>query len=429
MENSPGEKRLKGPIAWMAANPVAANLLMVILLAGGLTVGSGIRQEVFPAFDREQVRVSVAYPGAGPEEVERGIILAVEEAIQNLDGVDEIHATANEGMASITVNALSGADTRQLSREIESRIDAVTSFPEEAEEPEVTLPTRRREVISWALHGDVGEKVLREKAEALRDMLLLDPQITQVVLEGVRDHEIHVEVSQENLRRHNLTLEQVARRIGNGSVELPGGSLKTERGEILVRMKDRRDLAMEYGELPVVALSDGSRTLLSEIAEVREGFSHSDVYASFNGKPAVRVEVFRVGNQKPTVVTEAARKRVALFEEGLPPGLRITMVRNLSSIFRQRATLLVKNGLMGLCLVFLCLALFLEIRLAFWVSMGIPVSILGAFLVLPLTGFSINIISMFAFIVTLGIVVDDAIVTGENIHHHRQRAWAAWRPP
>ena len=420
MQNNGSFIRKKGAISWMAGNSVAANLLMIVLLVGGLLVGIQIKQEVFPEFSIDVVNVTVQYPGASPEEVERGIVLAVEEAIQGLDGVDEIRSTASEGAATISVEAVEGTDVRQLAMDIQAEVDTITSFPDEAETPVVAVASHRREVVAFALYGDQDEMTLREKAEEMRDMLLLDPNITQVDLEGVRDYEIHVEIPQENLRRYGLTMAEVASRIGNASVELPGGSLKTDGGEILVRMKERRDLAREYARLPIITHEDGSQVLLEDLAKIREGFSDSDQYATFDGRPAVRVEVYRIGYQTPIQVANAAKAKMEEFRAGLPDGIEVALVRDLSDVFQQRADLLLTNGYLGLSLVFILLALFLEIRLAFWVSMGIPISFLGAFLVLPLADFSINMISMFAFIITLGIVVDDAIVVGENIHYNRQ---------
>jgi multidrug efflux pump subunit AcrB len=421
MENIEDRTERKGAVPWMAGNSVAANLLMVVLLVGGLFMGSKIKQEVFPEFEIGIVNVSVSYPGASPEEVERGIVLAVEEAVQGLDGLDEMRSTAFEGHARISLEVLEGVDVRSFAQEVESEIDAITSFPDEAETPMVSVATRRRQVASFSLFGDVSENVLRDRAELLREMLLQDPAITQVELNGVRDYEIHIEVPQENLRRYNLTLAKIAATIADSSIELPGGSLKTSAGEIMVRMKERRELAKEYAKLAVITLDDGARVLLEDIAVITEGFEDSNNHASFNGKPAVMLEVFRVGDQKPVVVADAAKAGIENFKLSLPPGIDVAMIHDRSEIFSQRAALLAKNGYMGLGLVFLFLALFLDIRLAFWVSLGIPISLFGSFLLLPLTDFSINMVSMFAFIVTLGIVVDDAIVVGENVFHYRQR--------
>jgi len=410
-----------GAIPWMAKNPVAANLLMIVLLLGGLVMASGIKQEVFPDFEVGAVSVSVAYPGAGPEEVERGIVLAIEEAVQGLDGIDEMHATAGEGFGRVTIEVRQGMDVRSFAQEVESEVNAITSFPDEAERPMTAVVVRKRHVISHAVYGDLSRAVLTQIAEDFRDLLLQDPLITQVELEGTREYEIHISVPQASLRRYGLTLAGVAERIRNLSIELPGGSVKTRGGEIMVRMKERRDVADAYAALPIITAENGAQVLLKDIADISEGFEETNRYATFNGKPAIMVEVFRVGDQKPIAVANAAQVLADAFQQTLPRGVGVSMISDRSQVFEQRAGLLLKNGYIGLGLVFILLALFLEIRLAFWVSLGIPISILGSFVFLPLTEFSINVVSMFAFIVTLGIVVDDAIVVGENIYFYRER--------
>ena len=411
----------KGPIAWMAGNSVAANLIMAVLLIGGLIMGLNIKQEVFPEFSLDMVNISIAYPGASPEEVENGILLAVEETIQDIEGIDEITANANEGYAFISVEAIEGTDISRLWQEIKSEVDRIGTLPDEAEEPQISIAARKREVLRLALYGDASETGMRDLADQVRDELLLDRGITLVELDGVREKEILVEISSQTLRRYNITLQEVALTISRASVELGGGSIKTRGGDILLRIKDRRDYARQYAELPVIILEDGSSVLLEDIATINEGFEETDNWASFNGKRAVVIEVYRVGDQTPTDVSTAGKAIVKQINESLPEGIHLTVVRDLSSIFAQRGALLLKNAYIGLGLVFFFLALFLEIRLAFWVSLGIPISFLGSFLFLSPTTFSINIVSMFAFIVTLGIVVDDAVVVGENVYFYRRQ--------
>ncbi len=404
----------------MAGHSVTANLLMLVFLVGGLIWASRIKQEVFPDFDLDIVNITVPYPGASPEEVERGIVLAVEEAVQGLEGIKEINASAKEGVGTVNVEILEGENIQRLAQDIQNEVARISSFPEEAEDPVVVIAQRKRYVVSLALHGDQSEWVLREVAEDIRDRLIQDPEITQVELEGVRNYEISIELSQETLRAYNLTLEEVAQRIGRASVELPGGAIKTEGGDILVRMKERRDYGHEFGKIPIITANDGTEVMLENIAVITDGFEETDNFATYNGKPAVMITVYRVGEQTPISVSDAVRRQVELINPNLPPGLSIDVRNDRSDIYRQRMDLMMRNGYLGLGLVFLLLAFFLEARLAFWVSLGIPVSILGSFLFLPVMGISFNMISMFAFIVTLGIVVDDAIVSGENIYHYRQ---------
>jgi multidrug efflux pump subunit AcrB len=416
----------KGPIAWMAGHSVTANLLMLVLLVGGFFLGYRIKKEVFPDFELDLVQITVPYPGASPQEVERGIILAIEEAVQGLEGVNEVRASAREGVGTVTVEMIEGENLQKLAQDIKSEVDRITSFPEEAEEPQVVIVSRKRYVVSLALYGDQTEAVLREYAEYLRDRLLQNPDITQVDLVGVRNFEISVEISQDTLRTYNLTLEEVAQRIGRTSVELPGGAVKTPGGDILVRVKERKDYGYEFGKIPIITANDGTQVLLEDIAVIKDGFEETDNAATYNGKPTVMIDVYRVGDQTPVSVSNAAKQVVEEVNQELPPGLAVVLRNDRSDIYRQRMGLLVKNGFMGLGLVFILLALFLEIRLAFWVALGIPISFLGSLLVLPAMGVSINMVSMFAFIVTLGIVVDDAIVVGENVYHHHQRG-VSWR--
>ncbi len=414
----------RGPVAWMAGHSVTANLLMLLFLVGGLIFATQIKRELFPDFELDQVNVTIEYPGASPEEVERGVLLAVEEAVEGLEGIKKITATASEGRGTVAVEILEGENIDRIARDIEGEIDRITSFPEDAEEPQVTIADRKRYVVSLALYGGVDERVLREMAEELRDRLLQDADITQAELVGVRDLEIAIEIRQEALRTYGLTLEQVAAAVRRTALEMPGGTIKTAAGDILVRLKERRDWAREFGRIPVISAADGTALLLEQIAEIRDDFEETDTRAAYNGQPAVLVEVYRVGDQTPISVSDAVRRVIETVRPGLPPGMGIDIRNDRSDVYRQRLDLLLRNGYIGLSLVFVLLAVFLEVRLAFWVSLGIPISFAGSLLILDATGTSINMITMFAFIVTLGIVVDDAIVVGENIYHHRQQGMA-----
>ncbi len=415
------QNKNKGPIAWMAGNPVASNLLMIILLVGGLIMGFNIKQEVFPEFTTDTVTVSVSYSGASPEEVEQGIVLAVEEAIIGIDGVKEVSCTAAEGSASIIAEAVEGYDLQKLSQDIKSEVDRITSFPEEAEDPVISVSSRKRGVLSLMVYGDASPLALRKVAEQLREELIADPGITQVDLTEVSGLQVSIEIPQEKLRAYGLTLTDVADTIDKTSVELPGGGIKTEGGEILVRFKERRDYAREFAQVPIVTEEDGTQVLLEDVAEVKEDFQNDDIVTSFDGKPAVRIEVYRIGKQTPITVSDAVHAKLEAFNKSLPQGVHVAVRNDSSDIFRQRMDLLLKNAYMGLGLVFIFLAMFLEPRLAFWVALGIPISFLGGMLILSPAGASVNMVSMFAFIISLGIVVDDAIVVGENVYTMRQQ--------
>lgn len=413
----------KGPIAWMAGNSVAANLVMIFFLVGGLFWGTRIKQEVFPEYTLDTVVVSVAYPGASPEEVEQGIVLPVEEAIQAIDGIEEITSVANEGSGQVTVEAVIGADMQQLATDIKNEVDRISAFPDEAEEPLVVIPSRKRRVISLIIYGDQSRTVLRDFTETIRDQLLLDDEITQVELAGDRGLEMSIEIPQETLRLYNLKLSEVAAKIKQSSFDLPSGSIKTKGREILIRMKERRDFAAEFAKIPVVTAANGTVVTLGEMAAIKDSFAETDQFLIYNGKPALGIDVFRVGKQTPISVADAVQRHLERLKLTLPAGLSVATVNDRSEVFKQRLQLLIKNGYFGLLLVFVLLGIFLDARLAFWVTMGIPISFLGSLLFIPMFGTSINMISLFAFIIALGIVVDDTIVVGENIYSYKQRGF------
>ena len=413
-------KRMRGAIAWMANNPVTANLLMFTCLIGGAFAFTQITQEVYPNTEEDVVSVSVAYPGATPEEVEQGICLAIEEAIRSIEGVEEITSTASEGSASVSAKLFDGANRMKAFQDIKSEIDRITTFPLDAEEPQVSLVARRREQVVLVIYGDVPEMSLRTVSEQVRDRLLQSPDITQIDLAGVRKYEISVEVSQENLRRYGLTHRSIASQLANEAVELSGGGIKTDSGETLLRMRERKNFGREFERVPVVTSEDGTRILLGEIADVIDGFEDTDRFAYYNGKRAIMLEVYRIGDQTPAQVSAAVNGMIPQIREELPAGIQIAVLNDRTDMFMQRADLLLRNGFSGLLLVILFLGIFLELRIAFWVMMGIPVSILGSMLLMPAFGISINMTTMFAYILALGMVVDNAIVIGENFYHYRQ---------
>ncbi len=412
---------MRTAIRWMAKNHVAANILMFVLIVGGLIKGYSIKQEVFPEVDLDRVQVSVAYPGAGPEEVEEGILRQIEENLTGIDGIKEITSSASEGIGIVIAEVATGEDQDLVLQDIKSEVDRIVTFPEDAEKPVIAKLVNRAEVISVVVYGDVSDKVLREQAEEIREELLALPGITQVDLGGVRPYEISVEIPEENLRRYGLTLEEVARRIRRASLDLPGGTIKTEGGEILLRTKERRYFGPEYADITVVTSPGGVQVKLADIARIKDDFEETDVFARFDGVPAAMVKVFRVGDQKPIEISKRVKEYVKGKEPRFPASLNISVWFDTSEIYQSRINLLIKNACLGLTLVLIILGLFLEIRLALWVMLGIPISFFGAMLLMPTLDVSINMLSLFAFILALGILVDDAIVVGENIFEQRQR--------
>jgi multidrug efflux pump subunit AcrB len=412
---------MKRAVEWMAKNHVAANLLMLFFVVGGLVIGFSTKQEIFPEIALDKIQVTVEYPGASPDEVEEGIILKIEDSLTGIDGIKEINSVAAEGLATVTGEIRSGENGDLILQDIKSEVDRIVTFPEDVEEPVVTKLLNLMEVISVVVYGDVSERALREQAEAIREELLAYAQITQVELGGVRPYEISVEIPEKNLRRYNLTLDEVAWRLKRASLDLPGGKIKTKGGEILLRTKEKRYRAAEYANIIIVADPDGTRVHLGDIATVKDTFEETDVSASFDGKPAAMVKVYRVGDQKPAEISKIVNRYVSQKEVTFPDSIHVAVWNDTSEMLESRLNLLFKNALLGLILVIIVLGLFLEIRLSLWVMLGIPISFLGALFFLPAMDVSINMMSLFAFILALGILVDDAVVVGENIFEHRQR--------
>jgi multidrug efflux pump subunit AcrB len=412
---------VKAVIGWFAGNHVAANLLMLLLVVGGLAAVPSILLKTFPDIDVDMITVSVEYLGAAPEEVEEGVCVRIEEAIEGISGIDEIRSTAMEGVCVVTVELLTGTDVGQAMDDAKTRVDAIDTLPEETERPIVSEVVMRRSVIDLALSGPAGERTLKEVGQRLRDQLAALPEITQVTLSGTRPYEISIEVSEESLRRFGLSFDQVAQAVRRSSLDLPGGSVKTTGGEILLRTKGQAYRGPEFEELVVLTRADGSRVRLADVAVVLDGFEDSDQAAFFDGERAVLLRVMRVGDQDGVEIAGAVKRFVEEARGRLPEGLQLTVWQDSTQMLRSRLELMLKNGRSGYVLVLFVLALFLRPRLAFWVSLGVPISILGGLLLFPALSISINVVTSFAFILVLGILVDDAVVVGENVHTHQER--------
>jgi multidrug efflux pump subunit AcrB len=405
----------------MAQHSIASNLLMILLIGGGIWSAFNIQKEVYPEFDLDIVNVSVSYPGAAPAEVEQGILRPVESAIRGIEGIKEITSTAREGFGSIRIELVTGTERMRAFQDIDQAVSRIRTFPDDTEEPEVTLVSPRREVMNVVLYGPVDIWTLRKLAEQLRDRLLADPSITQVELGNAPDYVTHVEIPQYRLREYGLTLGQVASMIRRSSEDVPAGAVETNAGEVLLRLKERRQWADEFGQIEIVTTDSGAAVTLGEIGTITDGFEESGFHSQFNQQPSVEIEIYRIGDQSPLEIAERVDAIMADVEITLPEGVKWRIDSNRAKDYEQRLSLLLENGLMAIGIVLLILAVFLEIRLAFWVMMGMTISFVGSLLFLPAIGVSINMISMFAFLVVLGIVVDDAIVVGENVYEYRQK--------
>ena len=420
-----GQVTARGPIAWFARNGVAANLIIFVIAVAGILTIPTIKKEVFPEFSSDTISISMVYRGAAPEEVEEAVIVRLEEAIQGLDGVKRIRSTASEGSGSVIVELLPGADVRKALDDIKNRVDAIDTFPVETEQPIIQEVIIKTQVINVAISGSADERALKKLGEQVRDEISNLPGVTQVELVIARPYEVSIEVSEEALRRYGLTFDEVARAVRQTSLDLPGGSIETAGGEFLLRVKGQAYRAQQFEQIPLRTRPDGSRLLLGDVGRVLDGFEDTDQSARFNDEPAVAVLVFRVGDQNALTISETVKNYVKTAQPRMPQGITLTAYQDYSEYLRSRIDLLTRNALAGFALVFLVLALFMRFRLALWVSIGIPMSFLGTMWLMPTLDVSINMLSLFAFLLVLGIVVDDAIIVSENIYTHLQRG----KPP
>jgi len=413
----------KGSISFMARRPIIANLLMFILIGGGIYTMYNIQKEVFPQFLLDTVEINVVYPGASPEEVEQGIVLPVEEAIRGVQGIKEVVSTAREGSGEVVVELVAGTDRMKAFQDIDQAVNRIQTFPDDIEQPQVTLQDRQRDVMEIGLYGDVDIWTLRKIAERFRNRLLSNDEITQVEIGNVPDFVTHVEIPRNTLREYNMTLGQIASIIRQSSSDVPAGAVETQAGEVTLRMQERKIWAEEFGNIDIISSESGTTVKLKDIAKITDGFEESGFHGEFNQQKSVELEIFRTGKQSPTEIEDIVKGILKEYENNLPPGINVRINGNRADDYRERLSLLTENGLLAIVIVLGILGLFLEYRLAFWVMIGMSISFIGGIIFLPAIDVSLNMISMFGFLVVLGIVVDDAIVVGENIYEYRQRGY------
>lgn len=409
-------------IAWFARNHVAANLLMLMMIVGGIISLPTIDQRAFPEITVDVIAINVVYLGAAPEEVEQGVCIRIEEEIYGIDGIEEITSSAAEGACGVSAEIMSDYPIDRALSEIKNAVDSITTFPDETEKPIVSHIDVRNTAIEIAVSADASERSLKVYGERIRDSIANLPKVTQVQLKNDRDYEISIEIAESALRRHGLTFDEVVAAVRSGSLDRPGGSIKTSAGEILLRTKGQAYVGPEFEDIVLRTGADGTRLLLSDVATVVDGFDEDDRYSTFDGKPAVTVTAYRVGDQKVLNLVNTVKEHLIDFKAFLPEGLSMTIWDDQAHVLRDRLNILIKNGIGGFVLVFVVLALFLRLKLAIWVSIGVPLSILGALFIFPYAGVSIDVISLFAFIMVLGLLVDDAVVVGENVHRHQEAA-------
>ncbi|MXY16621.1 MAG: efflux RND transporter permease subunit, partial [Acidobacteria bacterium] len=389
-------------IDWFARNSVAANLLMALLVIGGLIASVNVTSEVMPEISLDRIHVEVPYLGAAPEEVEEAVCVRIEEAIYGIDGIKQIVSTASEGMGSVMIELELGADIRRVLDDVKGRVDAIDTFPVETEKPIIRELVARAQVVDLAVSGYADEFVLKEIAERVRDELAALPEISLVEVTSARPYEISIEVSETALRRHGLTFDDVAAAVRNSSLDLPGGSVRSDAGEVLLRTIGQAYRGDEYAALPLLTRGDGTRLVLGDVATVVDGFAETDQSARFNLAPTVLLSVFRTGDQDALEIADRVEGYAARTQATLPEGISLTVWQNVGEIIDSQLRLMLRTGGTGFLLVFILLSLFLELRLAFWVSLGIPISFLGAIMLMPGLGLTLNFMSLFAFILVLG---------------------------
>ena len=411
-----------GAIAFMASNPIAANLLMIGILAAGIASLAALEREAWPTLPFYTIEVSMAYPGASPEEVEESIVVKIEEQVRSLADVKTVRSVAAPGMASVAVEVKSGTDMGQALTDIESAVSRIQSFPGAAERAVIQEMTNRQSMIRLIVHGDIPERSLKELAYQIEDGLGLLPAVSHVETTGSRSYEISVEVPLRRLRALGITLDDVANAVRSGSLDLSAGSIETDNAEVRVRTLGQRYDQQDFEDIVVLTRPDGTVVRLGDIAEVRDGFEDSNLIVRHQGRPALFIEVFRADGEQVMDVARAVQEHVSdVIVPSLPEGVGITIWNDESQTYSERADLLIENGLLGLMLVLVALALFLEIRLAIWVAVGLATSGIGALAVMMSLDIAINTISLFVFVLAIGIIVDDAIVVAEHIHQERQR--------
>ncbi|MEM9253992.1 MAG: efflux RND transporter permease subunit [Pseudomonadota bacterium] len=412
----------KGIIAWFAYNPVAANLLMLIIILVGLGSAFTLQRALFPVIDFNIVWLEASYPGAAPEEVEQGVVLKIEEAINDLEGIKRVESDSFESRAVMMIEPQDGADLGKLLDDIQNRVDAITHFPEEAEKPIISQPEILFPALVLQLSGDIDERSMKALADQLRRDLLTYQDVSAASVVGAREYEIAIEISEQLLREYHLTLGDVANRIAASSLDLPAGAVRTENGDIMLRTMGQAYVQQDFENIVLKTWPDGTRLLLGDIATVSDGFVDGSGFSLFNGQYSLGINVFSMGKQDIIKTADAAKAFVADRSASLPKGVKLDVWSDSTYYLKGRLVMMVDNLALGALLVFIILALFLEIKLAFWVMLGIPVCFLGAMALLntPYVDTSLNMISLFGFILVLGIVVDDAIIVGESAYAEQE---------
>ncbi len=414
-------------IRYFAAHPTAANLLLLMLVVLGIAALPTLERESFPEFASKEVQVTVPYPGATPEDVEQAICKRLEDAIDTVNEVEEIQCQALENSASAIVTMTERGNFARFMDDIKSAVEAIDSFPEQVELPIIEQLARTDQVVDIAITGPLSPPALKAYAEEIKDRLQISPLVSQVTLSGFSEHQLQVKVSAEMLQRHGLSIRDLANAISQQNINLPAGSVETRQHNYMIRFMDQRDTTQELGELVIIGAGSGAEVRLGDIATIRDSFELDEEKILFNGQRAALLQINKAKTEDTLRVFNAVAAFVEREQQLAPPDIRFTLTNDSSTVVRGRLQILTSNGLQGLGLVFLVMWLFFQLRFAFWVAMGLPISFLGSLFIMSLLGQSINMISMVALLITLGLLMDDAIVIAENIATHLRKGKSAFR--
>lgn len=409
-------------IAWFARNGVAANLLMVAIIGAGIwSISDRIILQDFPDVPDRTVTVSVSYRGSTPREIEQAIVTRLEEALHDIEGIDEMNALSNSNTGRVVLDFEEGYDLNEKLNEVTNRVATIQTFPPDAERPQISLRTRAERVITIVIAGDLTEKDLKKVGEQIRDEVANLPEISLASLKAIRPYEIAIEISEQSLRKYGLSFGEVTQAIRSSSIDLSAGSINTDSGRILLRTDQQAYNYDDFSAITLMIRDDGAKIKVGDIATVIDGFDETPIVARHNGKRAIAIDVFRTGTQSIIVTGETIKEYIEQKQRKLPDGITLGYWADGSDLVKARLSTLSKSALVGFFLVLGILALFLRPSLALWVAWGIPIAFAGSFFLLPFLGVTLNVVVLLAFIITLGIVVDDAIVTGENVFEHMQR--------
>lgn len=415
---------MRTPIAWFVRNPVATNLMMWIFLAGGVISYMNLNQEEFPDIDFGMIQVSVSYLGATPAEAESAICLRIEEALEGAENIERMTSTAREGGCDATLQLTSGADLNRVLNDVKGKVDAITTFPTETERPIVRAFSASGNVMTLALAGNTDDRSLNTVAEEIRNDILDLDGISTVNIEYLRPFEISIEVSEYQLRQYGMTLNEISRAIDSASLDMPGGTLRTDSGEILLRTKGQVYDGSEYANIVVKSFPDGTQLRLEDIATIKDGFQEGYLDARLNGQNAAIIDILRVGDEDIVSSAREVRRWLDTAMLDLPEGMTLRVVTDSAIATQERIGTVAENAYTGLVLVLIILALFLRFKLAIWVAAGIPIAVAGALSLFPSQDLTISSLTVMGFILVLGIIVDDAIVVGERIHSFERKGYS-----